>query len=404
VTVGIISCFSGVGGLEGSDSALAFCESDEQAQIVLRRRHPEAKIHDDIATFQPPKAEVVLGGWPCQDISVAGNQAGLTGERSGLFYELLRVAEKSNCRALVAENVANLLRLDNGKEFESVLKDIRKAGFDFISWRVLNSREFGIPHQRRRVFLVASKSRHDAESLHRALPSQEARGSTPEAAGFYWTAGLQSICYSKGFSPTLKVGSSLSIPSPPAVHLTKTREVRKLTSGECLRLQGFDPSDFEVEGVTRADRYRMAGNAVTCPVGRFVVDGVARELGNAGAHETVEQMNLGMGGLKPLKTRKKPNAGWWDAGKYYESEPAQVPYQRVEEALLAADLLTFLDPDDEEAAPLSARAARGLLARLEKSKKERHPVTESALLGDQLAPPDEACPSDLLIALKNLAA
>ena len=89
MTVGIVSCFSGVGGLEGSDPALAFCESDEQAQIVLRRRHPEAKIHDDIATFQPPKAEVILGGWPCQDISVAGNQAGLTGERSGLFYELL---------------------------------------------------------------------------------------------------------------------------------------------------------------------------------------------------------------------------------------------------------------------------------------------------------------------------
>ena len=129
----VVSCFSGVGGLEGSDPAVAFCESDKKAQVVLRTRYPEAKIHDDITTFQPPKAEVVLGGWPCQDISVAGNQAGLTGKRSGLFYELLRVAEESNCRALVAENVVNLLRLDNGDQFASVLEDIRSAGFDFIS-------------------------------------------------------------------------------------------------------------------------------------------------------------------------------------------------------------------------------------------------------------------------------
>jgi DNA (cytosine-5)-methyltransferase 1 len=384
----IVSCFSGVGGLEGSQSAVAVCESDEKAQVVLSKRYPETEIHSDVTTFRPPPADVVLGGWPCQDISVAGKQAGLRGERSGLFYELLRVAEESNCRTLVAENVVNILRLDNGDEFVSVLEDIRAAGFEFISWRVLNARNFGIPHQRRRVFLVASKSRCDAESLHRALPAQETRPSTPEAAGFYWTAGLQSICYSEGFSPTLKVGSSLSIPSPPAVHLRETQEVRTLTSGECLRLQGFDPSDFE--SVKRADRYRMAGNAVTCPVGRFVVDGVVLELGNAGAYETVEQTSLGaslgVGALKPLKTKKNPNAGWPEAGELFGSQPAEVlqPKAEKEKAWLAADLLAFLDPDDEEVAPLSVRAATGLLARLEKSQKD--------------------CPPDLLVALKDLAA
>jgi len=90
--------------------------------------------------------------------------------------------------------------------------------------------------------------------------------------------------------------------------------------------------------------------------------------------------------LKPLKTKKNPNAGWPEAGELFGSQPAEVlqPKAEKEKAWLAADLLAFLDPDDEEVAPLSVRAATGLLARLEKSQKD--------------------CPPDLLVALKDLAA
>ena len=380
----IISCFSGIGGLEGTAPASLFCEFDPKAQLILEKRYPTAKIHDDVRTLRPPKADVVLGGWPCQDISVAGNQVGLIGERSGLFYELLRIAKESKCQTLIAENVVNLLHLAKGDEFASVLREIREAGFEYISWRVLNVRDFGIPHQRRRLFIVASKDKNAAASLHRHIPERGLTDPTPEVAGFYWTAGLQSICYSEGFSPTLKVGSSLSIPSPPAVHFEKSHEVRSLTSGECLRLQGFNPVDF-LE-VSRADRYRMAGNAVATPVGRFVVDGVVNGLGDVSELDFFEQTSLDFStNLKPPpKSKSATGSGWWKSAVLFGSSPAFVNNCDSTGLALAQNLLSFLDASDEEVKPLSTRAARGLLSRLDSSGNK--------------------CPAGLYTDLRNLAA
>ncbi|MDB5098463.1 MAG: ydiP [Cyanobacteria bacterium RYN_339] len=343
-----LSLFSGAGGLEGaSASPLACCEIDPDCHAVLARRFPRAALHADVRELKPPRADVVAGGWPCQDLSVAGLRRGLAGERSGLFFELLRVAREAGAHTVIAENVPNLLALHGGTAFRLVLEALAADGFAYVAWRVLDARAFGLPHQRRRVFLVASRHYELARALHRPLPGFD-QVDAPACAAFYWTAGIQSICYSQGFVPALKVGSSLSIPSPPA--LVFDGVVRKARADECLRLQGFEPGDFV--GVKAAAQYRMAGNAVAVPVGRFAfgsLDGAAAPDGVAG---------------------KAGPAGIFAGGEV----------RRVEHPVpaLANTLGALIDRDDRSM--LSPRAANGLLTRLARSGKPCPPELRALLL------------------------
>jgi DNA (cytosine-5)-methyltransferase 1 len=355
-----ISLFSGVGGLEsGQFDPVACCEIDRACWPVLRTRFPMAELFPDVTTFSPPRAEVVTGGWPCQDISVAGRQAGLGGERSGLFYHLVRIAKQSKSHTVVAENVPNLLTMQGGLAFHTVVQTFAEAGFPFLAWRSLNARAFGLPHHRERVFIVASKHETVARSLHRQLPKHRTLPRRKAAcSAFYWTGGLQSICYNNGFAPTLKVGSALSIPSPPAVHFSDC--VRKMTSRECLRLQGFDPTEFRE--LSDKDVYRVTGNAVARPVGQFVVDSVSCEA------------TPGLEGCAGLFGTEIAKAGYYSDGRFYRVEDRP--------SLLATNLADFIDLKHKE--PMSARAAGGLLSRLVRSGKP--------------------CPAQLFLLLKQIAA
>lgn len=334
-----LSLFSGIGGLESStEKPLLYCEIDTACHRVLQARSEQAiSIVPDITKLHPPAVDVVAGGWPCQDVSVAGKRRGLGGERSGLVVELVRVAVESGAHSIVAENVPNLLVMNDGAEFADALRLFQAAGYSHVSWRTLNARQFGLPQQRERIVMVASRYEAVAWSLHREIPESPHGPGGPFAAGFYWTAGLQGLSYRIGVAPTLKVGSSLSIASPPAVETDET--VRKLTPSECLRLQGFDPAAFQ--DVKAADVYRMAGNAVAAPVGSFAVDSVLdpqKPDGALAAFDVIKKNGVLIGG---------------------------VPYA-VEHAhpKLASNLGEFLEPVAPE---LSARAALGLLARLDRS-------------------------------------
>lgn len=337
-----ISLFSGIGGLEAADQEpLLFCEVDEHCRQVLHHRFEDAELHDDVATLSPPSVEVVAGGWPCQDISVAGLQEGLSGDRSGLFFEMLRIAKEAKAHTLIGENVPNLLRMDNGKAFELVVRSLEDAGYPFVSWRTINAREFGLPHERRRVFIVASRNREIALALHRPIETPDHSSVTTKPVGaYYWTAGTHSICYNEGYVPTLKVGSSLSIPSPPAIHFRHV--TRKVSPDEALRLQGFDPGQFPDLKKTHA--YSMAGNAVARPVGQWVFDSV----GSASSPPlTIE--GFGFTG----------DHGFVEGGVRKVVAHPPTP--------LASNLQDFVDLEDTE--PMSERAAAGLLRRLHRSGK-----------------------------------
>lgn len=355
-----LSLFTGIGGLESQASApILCCELDSRCHEVLRRRFGNQVIlHPNVMSLHPPEADVVAGGWPCQDISVAGLQRGLAGEKSGLFFELLRVASESRAHTIVAENVPNLLVMEKGETFRAVISALSQGcqkfsgpAFPFISWRTLNARQFGLPHHRVRIFIIASFHREIAMALHRSLPATAAPAPHAVAAGFYWTAGIQSLCYSDGYVPTLKVGSSLSIPSPPAIHFGDI--VRKATPEECLLFQGFAPSDFA--GISAKDVYRMTGNAVAAPVGRWVF-GTLEAAANQKVRFAPKQSDM-FG--SSTRATKLPEHGFWERGEMRAVIHAPTP--------LCSSLGAIIDTDNR--AMLSARAAGGLLFRLRRSGK-----------------------------------
>lgn len=164
------SLFSGVGGFDlGCDAAGWECawqvEVDARCRAVLRRHWVNSDLYDDVRTVNGCDIEpvdVITYGFPCQDLSVAGKRAGLDGERSGLFFEAIRIInemrEATNGqfpRVAVAENVMGLLNADKGDAMGRCLDALAESGALAIEWRVLDAQWFGVPQRRRRVFLVA---------------------------------------------------------------------------------------------------------------------------------------------------------------------------------------------------------------------------------------------------------
>lgn len=172
--LGVVSLFSGVGGFElGLERAgmrsVYQCEIDKNCRGVLERHWPGLPRWDDVQTLtgreimsRVDRADVVAWGSPCQDLSFAGKRAGLSGERSSLFHEGMRIIremrEETNGeypRISIWENVAGALSSNKGADFGAVLDSMAEAGAVVIEWRLLDAQFFGIPQRRRRVFVVA---------------------------------------------------------------------------------------------------------------------------------------------------------------------------------------------------------------------------------------------------------
>jgi DNA (cytosine-5)-methyltransferase 1 len=153
--VRVLDLFSGIGGFSlGLERAgmttVAFCENDPFCRQVLAKHWPGVPILEDVTTAEFPAADVVCGGFPCQDLSSAGSRAGLSGERSGLYRELVRAFRVVRPTHAIMENVADLLHLGLG----TVLGDVAESGFD-AEWDCVPARALGAPHERDRIWIVA---------------------------------------------------------------------------------------------------------------------------------------------------------------------------------------------------------------------------------------------------------
>lgn len=161
-----VSLFAGVGGMDlaceqAGIQVIATAEIDKHARAVLQRRFPDTHHYDDVRKVSRDGLlrdvgalpDLVIGGFPCQDLSVAGLQAGLAGERSGLFFEHLRIAKECGARWVVFENVPGLLSSNRGRDMGVVLWALGECGYGF-AYRVLDAQYFGVPQRRRRVFIV----------------------------------------------------------------------------------------------------------------------------------------------------------------------------------------------------------------------------------------------------------
>ena len=168
----LLDLFSGIGGFSyaaerivGGYKTVAFVEREPYCQKILRQHWPSVPIHDDICKFEPERhsADVVCGGFPCQDISLAGKQAGINeGTRSGLFYELMRVVRMVEPKYIVLENVAAIL----GNGLGTVLGELAEAGFD-AEWACIPASAVGACHQRDRWWLIAHTN-HSGSQRQRA--------------------------------------------------------------------------------------------------------------------------------------------------------------------------------------------------------------------------------------------
>ena len=162
-----IDFFAGVGGFHsGLENAgmkcIGWCEFDKFAQKSYRAIYDTERLWfaDDIRKVRGwdlPKADLWTFGFPCQDVSIAGKQKGIKrGTRSGLFYEVMRLldeAEENRPKWLICENVKNLLSIEGGRGFLEVLSEMDKRGYD-AEWKVYNSKDYGVPQNRERVYIV----------------------------------------------------------------------------------------------------------------------------------------------------------------------------------------------------------------------------------------------------------
>lgn len=130
------------------------CEADAYRREVLRLRFPGVPVYEDVREINAAASvDLLCGGFPCQDLSVAGRRAGLAGNRSGLFFEFARIAGALRPRWLLVENVCGAFSSNGGRDFGCVLGTLADLGYG-VAWRVLDSRFFGVPQRRRRVFIV----------------------------------------------------------------------------------------------------------------------------------------------------------------------------------------------------------------------------------------------------------
>lgn len=163
-----VDFFSGIGGIrlgleQAGHECVGFCEWDKYARTAYKAMYNTEKEWEsnDIRATKPyniPDADLWCFGFPCQDISVAGKQKGLQeGERSGLFYEIMRLLagrrKEDRPQWLLIENVKNLLSIGNGFDFARLLLEVGGYGYS-LQWQVLNSKDFGVPQNRERVFIV----------------------------------------------------------------------------------------------------------------------------------------------------------------------------------------------------------------------------------------------------------
>ena len=153
----VLDLFSGIGGFSlGLERAgmktIAFCEREPFCQAVLKKHWPDVPCHDDITTLdgrQYVGIDVICGGFPCQDISLAGTGKGLAGERSGLWFEYLRVIKEAQPRYVIIENVSAL----RSRGLDEVLRSLAEIGYD-AEWHCIPASAIGAPHRRDRVWIV----------------------------------------------------------------------------------------------------------------------------------------------------------------------------------------------------------------------------------------------------------
>jgi len=251
-----------------SPYCVGFSEVDKYAIQIYKKHFPKHKEYGDARRIIPeeiPDFDLLVGGFPCQSFSIAGKRGGFKDTRGTLFYEIARIASVKRPKLLLLENVKGLLSHDKGRTFGTILATLSDLGY-ILEWQVLNSKNFGVPQNRERVFIIGHLGEIGGQAIFPVFGSGEATQSHPCIDAHYY----------KGYSNQRKIlrtdkpdtrqerDKSNGSNSIRRRSYSDGMRIRRLTPTECERLQGFP--DNWVDGISNSQKYKCLGNAVTTNV------------------------------------------------------------------------------------------------------------------------------------------
>ena len=314
---------------------IGFSEIDKYATQTYLKHFPTHKNYGDAAKIVPeelPDFDMLCGGFPCQAFSIAGKRMGFEDTRGTLFFDIARIAKVKRPQILFLENVKGLLNHDNGRTFTTILATLDELGYN-AEWEVLNSKHFGVPQNRERVFIIGhlrgTSSRqvfplgkgskmdngeqgqikmtqnsgkeiarvYDVEGLAPTLKGKTGGWQEPKIVipvltpnrpekrqngrrfkedgepSFTLTGqdvhGVMTVSNAVTPDAYLASGKRKRVDGKAVLTSMHERRIRRLTPTECERLQGFP--DGWTEGVSDTQRYKQLGNAVTVNVIESIV-------------------------------------------------------------------------------------------------------------------------------------
>jgi DNA (cytosine-5)-methyltransferase 1 len=294
--------FSGIGAPEmalkylGIEFESVFaCEIDKYARQSFKQLHKTKKFYNDITTRDHKEVEqldLYIAGFPCQAFSIAGKRKGFEDTRGTLFYNVAEFIKINKPKVFVLENVKGLVSHDSGKTFQTIIDilsnnggtqngqislDMLDDGLGYhIYWQVLNTKNYGIPQNRERIFIVGFKDFKEfnfPKPIELKLTLENMLQDNPNSKYFLSDKMIKFVLNTdfreakpiskKGISRCLKVGGDV----PCFEVKTNTKKIRRLTPLECWRLQGFKDDDFfTIKDISDTQLYKQAGNSITVNV------------------------------------------------------------------------------------------------------------------------------------------
>lgn len=412
----ISSFFAGIGGFDLGFEREGFrtvfqCEINPFCNSVLEHHWPAVARSEDIRSVQAsdiPDSDVWCGGFPCQDVSVARGSKGrdgLKGQNSGLFYPFLKLIQARLPNTVLLENVVGLLSSHNGQDFRIVLEELTELGYS-VAWRIKNSRYYGAPQSRPRVFICASRT--DPELPLRAL-YEEAAGARPNSArsGFLQAdhceasgARVPKVAYCLAATSGRHTGTDWS-----RTYISYQAAVRRLVPSECEGLQGFPRDWTNIQFLQRKNdidydfdtpRYHALGNSVAVPVIQWIAARIksamkqkVRLLNGFTVEEAVARYpdfhakTVRVMALDDLHYGTKPNGHYlkWQSGGYarkgycVDVKAPDAPSKPIETPLI--EVIERAQPAKHYY--LSPNAAEGILRRVDSQNRTLFGPMDAAL-------------------------
>jgi DNA (cytosine-5)-methyltransferase 1 len=317
-----IDLFAGIGGFrKGFEDAGFNCvftsEINPQCQKVYQTNFRDIPF-GDITKIEPnniPDFDILLAGFPCQPFSISGRKMGFEDTRGTLFFDICRIIEEKQPNTIILENVKHLIHHDKKRTFSTILKALTALGYN-VTHKILNAKDFGLPQNRERIFIIATKKHYfdfgklkkhkkvilrdflDEEGDFEYVDKSEytlINSPKDQESGLIFVGYRNKNIWKKGVRENTEHlsrvhrqpnriysidGTHPTIPSQETagrffIYIPELDAVRKLTINECYRIMGF-PKNF-IKHQTIGEQYKQIGNSVAIPVIRAIAESIKEQ-------------------------------------------------------------------------------------------------------------------------------